>query len=136
MFYTIILKFEKYVFNHTVMCPKEGMANSVDPDQTAPSANSVDPDQTAPSANSVDPDQTAPLANSVDPDQAASSDLGLHCLTRPVCPNTSDHVHIQVVIVKIDVFIVIQRSQKHPETTKPSSYSRCHLSRLLTKPTK
>ena len=33
------------------------MANSVDPDQTAPMANSVDPNQTAPVANSVDPDQ-------------------------------------------------------------------------------
>ena len=29
-------------------------------------------------ADSVDPDQTAPL----------QSDLGLHCLTRPVCPKT------------------------------------------------
>ena len=32
------------------------------------------------------------LANSVDPDQTASeqkqSDLGLHCLLRPICPNT------------------------------------------------
>ena len=51
----------------------DGMANSVDPDQTAPVANSVDPDQTAPVANSVDPDQT---------------DLGLHCLPNPVCPKT------------------------------------------------
>ena len=30
-------------------------------------------------ANSVDPDQTAPLAQ---------SDLGLHCLPRPVCLKT------------------------------------------------
>ena len=31
------------------------------------------------------------MANSVDPDQrplSAASDLGLHCLQRPVCPNT------------------------------------------------
>ena len=35
------------------------------------------------------------MANSVDPDQTASeeavqkqSDLGLHCLLRPICPNT------------------------------------------------
>ena len=28
------------------------------------------------------------LANSVDPDQTASSELGLHCMSRPVCPNT------------------------------------------------
>ena len=31
------------------------------------------------------------IANSVDPDQmplAAASDLGLHCLQRPICPNT------------------------------------------------
>ena len=30
-------------------------------------------------ADSVDPDQTAPKEQ---------SDLGLHCLLRPVCPNT------------------------------------------------
>ena len=38
-------------FYHRVKRPKDahGMANSVDPDQTAPlGANSVDPDQTAP----------------------------------------------------------------------------------------
>ena len=29
-------------------------------------------------ANSVDPDQTAPL----------ETDLGLHCLPRPICPKT------------------------------------------------
>ena len=28
------------------------------------------------------------MANSVDPDQTAQSDLGLHCLPRPVCPKT------------------------------------------------
>ena len=32
-------------------------------------------------ANVVDPDQTAPI----DPGQ---TDLGLHCLPRPVCPKT------------------------------------------------
>ena len=31
---------------------------------------------------SVDPDQTAPRS-----DPAPQSDLGLHCLPRPVCPN-------------------------------------------------
>ena len=34
------------------------------------------------------------LANSVDPDQTApplGSDLGLHCLPRPICPKTLDH---------------------------------------------
>ena len=34
------------------------------------------------------------VANSADPDQTpqnAASDLGLHCLLRPVCPNTWDH---------------------------------------------
>ena len=30
-------------------------------------------------ANSVDPDQTAPFKE--------QSDLGLHCLLRPTCPN-------------------------------------------------
>ena len=41
-------------------------------------------------ANSVDPDQTAPadrMANSVDPDQTAPS-VAVHCLPRPVCPKT------------------------------------------------
>ena len=28
------------------------------------------------------------MANSVDCDQTDSSDLGLHCLLRPICPNT------------------------------------------------
>ena len=29
------------------------------------------------------------MANSVDPDQTEKqSDLGLHCLLRPICPNT------------------------------------------------
>ena len=55
-------------------------------------ANSVEPDQTAPDrmANSVAPDQTAPdrMANSVEPD------LGLHCLIRHVCPKTWDHYGI------------------------------------------
>ena len=38
-------------------------------------------------ANSVDPDQTVPLR---DPDQE-QSDLGLHCLPRPICQKTKDH---------------------------------------------
>ena len=33
-------------------------------------------------ANSEDPDQTAPKEQ---------SDLGLHCLPRPICPKTLDH---------------------------------------------
>ena len=34
------------------------------------------------------------MANSVDPDQmphSVASDLGLHCLLRPVCPITKDY---------------------------------------------
>ena len=34
------------------------------------------------------------MANSVDPDQmlhSAASDVGLHCLQRPVCPNTEGY---------------------------------------------
>ena len=34
------------------------------------------------------------MANSVDPDQmlhSAASDLGLHCLQRCICPNTSGY---------------------------------------------
>ena len=37
-------------------------------------------------ANSVEPDQTAPR-----------SDLGLHCLPRPVCPKTYNHYGISHV---------------------------------------
>ena len=33
-------------------------------------------------ANSVDPTQTAPFKE--------QSDLGLHCLLRPICPNTKE----------------------------------------------
>ena len=36
-------------------------------------------------ANSVDLDQTAPLG--------AESDLGPHCLPRPVCPKASEHIN-------------------------------------------
>ena len=37
------------------------------------------------------------MANSVDPDQMlqnAASDLGLHCLLRPVCPNMKGYYGI------------------------------------------
>ena len=36
------------------------------------------------------PKDAAEMANSVDPDQIVQeqSDLGLHCLPRPVCPKT------------------------------------------------
>ena len=39
------------------------------------------------------PEDADGMANSVDPDQTAQeqSDLGLHCLPRPVCLNTKDH---------------------------------------------
>ena len=33
------------------------------------------------------PKEADAMANSVDPDQK-QSDLGLHCLLRPICPNT------------------------------------------------
>ena len=32
-----------------------------------------------------------PMANSVDPDLKEQSDLGLHCLHRPVCLKTLNH---------------------------------------------
>ena len=56
-FAVITLKVEQDGFTFRVMHPKdtEGIANSVDPDQTAPKEQ---------------------------------SDLGLHCLLRPVCPKT------------------------------------------------
>ena len=58
IFTVITLKFEQGGF--TVVCPtdEEGVANSVDPDQTAP---------------------------------LEQSDLGLHCLPRPVCPKSLEH---------------------------------------------
>ena len=40
------------------------------------------------------PNDADGMANSVDPDQTAleeQSDLGLHCLPRPICPKTLDH---------------------------------------------
>ena len=48
------------------------MANSVDPEQTAPRSSLI-------MANSEDPDQTAPMEQ---------SDQALHCLPRPICPKT------------------------------------------------
>ena len=44
---------------------------------------------------------TEQLANSVDPDRTlhyAVSDIGLHCLLRHVCPNTSGYVCIQLIL--------------------------------------
>ena len=35
-------------------------------------------------ANCVDPDQTAPLGGVLE----EQTDLGLHCLPRPICPKT------------------------------------------------
>ena len=35
----------------------------------------------------MNPKDADGMANSVDPDQTAF-DLGLHCLLRPICPNT------------------------------------------------
>ena len=42
------------------------------------------------------------MANSVDPDQttrSAASDLGLHCLFRSVCPNTSGNNSKNFIII-------------------------------------
>ena len=39
------------------------------------------------------------MANSVDPDQMphnVASDLGLHCLLRPVCPNTKEYYGLYI----------------------------------------
>ena len=55
-----------------------GIANSEDPDQTAPLAAVCSGSALA---NSEDPDQTAPLG----------ADLGLHCLPKTVCPKTYYH---------------------------------------------
>ena len=49
----------------------------------------------------MDPKDAEGMANSIDPDQTApellleeQSDLGLHCLSRFVCPNIQDHYGI------------------------------------------
>ena len=112
------------------MHPKdaEGIANSVDPDQTAPPGAvwswSALFAQTCLSENFgslryckihkyliirkfaviivkfiqgdrrvMHPNDAEGIANSVDPDQTApeQSDLGLHCLPRPICLKTWDH---------------------------------------------
>ena len=39
------------------------------------------------------------MANSVDPDQE-QSDLGLHCLPRPICPKTYDHYGSYLSFIK------------------------------------
>ena len=36
----------------------------------------------------MSPNDADGMANSVDPDQTEQSDLGLHCLPRPVSPKT------------------------------------------------
>ena len=44
------------------------------------------------------------MANSVDPDQtprSAASDLGLHCLLRPICPNRVFTVYDGIIIAFI-----------------------------------
>ena len=49
------------------------------------------------------------MANSVDPDQmphSAASDLGLHCLQRPVCPNILGTT--AVLFTSKDLYIDIQ----------------------------
>ena len=52
------------------------------------------------------------MANSVDPDQMphfVASDLGLHCLPRPICPNTLSECGSLFVCLpcSIIIFIVI-----------------------------
>ena len=50
------------------------------------------------------------MTNSVDPDQmlhSAASDLGLHCLQRPVCPN------IKAYYV-IDMYRYVERKSRKP----------------------
>ena len=48
------------------------------------------------------PEDADRIANSVDPDQTGpkeQSDLGLHCLPRPIYPKTWDHygrIHVKV----------------------------------------
>ena len=58
------------------------------------------------------PNDVDEIANSVDPNQTAPSgqcDLGLHCLPRPVCPNTLDHYSNRHItdISKIVIIIVV-----------------------------
>ena len=42
----------------------------------------------------MSPNDADRMANSVDPDHNCSSDLGLHCLPRHICPKTWDHYGI------------------------------------------
>ena len=65
----------------------DGMANSVDPDQTAPLGSliwvcTVCSDLSVRKLRII---TVVVIAKSVVP---AQSDLGLHCLDRPVCPKT------------------------------------------------
>ena len=48
-------------------------------------------------ANSVDPDQTAPKEQ---------SDLGLHCLPRPICPKTYDHYGYSFSYMKVGLKVI------------------------------
>ena len=52
----------------------------------------------------IHPKDAEGIANSVDPDQ---SDLGLHCLPRPVCPKTLKHYGIlrSKTVIMIDLEI-------------------------------
>ena len=80
----IILKFEPK------RCRQNSMANSIDPDQGQHCLPSV---QKLRISMVISPKDADRMANSADPDQTApeQSDLGLHCLPRPVYPKTWDH---------------------------------------------
>ena len=46
------------------------------------------------------------MANRVDPDQmqhSAASDLGLHCLQRPICPNTKGYYGREKYLLNIPI---------------------------------
>ena len=63
------------------------------------------------------------MANSVDPDEtpcSAASHLGLHCLLRPVCPNTYSKYGINVIVISA-IFTFIT-SCYFPANQTPSEF--------------
>ena len=61
------------------------------------------------------PNNADGVANSVDPDQTLlqeQTDLGTHCLPRPVCPKTKDH------------YGIILKLEEHDFTVQPSNVSK------------
>ena len=66
------------------------------------------------------------MTNSADPDQMphfAASDLGLHCLLRPVCPNTSGYYGIKYYIEMLQLVFVLYIGCFKLNTLMPNVFS-------------